>query len=468
MKRFFTFVHIVLIFNHLMKNIVFKGVLLLASILIFSCENKAQKQHQLSGAFSGPISISKVEIQQFGLEMKTVFDTIVTENKFKMNIPKQLPTGMYKILYYEGEANSSFDFFITNNESVDFNIELSKTKFNAPIFTNSEINTTYYKVTEKNGELFAQLNSSKGQWAAELDKTSAKADSLAQSIKQTLKDQEENFATISSDLPFLKLIIKNSFPSQFFDAELTPRQQDSVNFSTYWSKIDANNADLLNSSVLASSIYNYINFTFSFYTHLPHKEQVKKTEEAVDYILKQFTDAKTRKFAIDYLSFGFTQLGREDILKYIDLNYASVDQCENPDKLKVRLEGYEKIKAGNPAPELVFEGENILNSITDTTLVVYWATWCTHCQQEIPQLYQFQGQTKMKVIAISLDTDKKIFEDVEKQLPNFTHYCDFLEWNSPNVKNYYVKGTPTFVLIDPNKNIIGKYISINDVMAELF
>lgn len=450
-----------------MKHIVFKSFVLLASILVFSCENKAQKSRSITGEFKGPLSISKVELQQFGLDIKTIKDTVVSNNSFSLSIPKTLTKGMYKLKYYEGEKSSSFDFIVTNEEDVNFEITLSKTQFVPPVFKASKINSIYFEQLDKQSALFQNINKTKNEWALLTDKTNSKADSLVQVINSLIEDQKSTTAQVSSEYPFLKLLIENSFITPTFNPTQSPREQDSLSLINYWSQIDENQPSLLNSTVYASSIYNFINYHSAINGQLPHIEQVAKSKESIDIVLKHFTNAETREYAINYLSFGFKQLGREDILKYIDETYASIDQCENPQELKTRLEGYSKLKAGNKAPDLIFDGKNILENIEDTTLVVFWATWCEHCREEIPALFQYQEQTKLKVISISLDTDKTQYEGAKAQLPNFTHYCDFKKWNSSNIASYYVKGTPTFVLINSDKTIIGKYISLKDVIAKL-
>ena len=54
------------------------------------------------------------------------------------------------------------------------------------------------------------------------------------------------------------------------------------------------------------------------------------------------------------------------------------------------------------------------------TLVVFGASWCPKCNEEIPEMVAFYDKWKIKgveVILISLEEDRKIFTDFTANLP---------------------------------------------------
>jgi thiol-disulfide isomerase/thioredoxin len=441
---------------------------LLQLLLFISCGNEAKEMYSLSGKFEGPITITKIELQQYKDEMVTLIDTVVSNQEFEIILPNSMKKGLYRIVYFEGESSSGFDFIVTNTEDIAFTIELSKTQFNKPVFSKSERNNEYYKQVEIKNKLIQQYNTQKMEWAKGYGfGQNASQDSLALVLTNTVAACKASLQDIPSKYPLVKDIIKYSSPNFLFNKEQSPREQDSIQYINYWKELNVNKPELVNTTAYSSLIYNYINYGFAMWSHLPHAIQLEKSKEGIDEIFRHFTNEETRKFAINYLSKGFKQLGREDLLQYVDLNYSSIEQCENPNDLKKRLEGYEKLKVGNIAPPIVFDGKNILDNITDTAVVVFWATWCEHCRMEIPALNEYQKRKKIPVFAISLDEDKEAFKIVSEQLSDFSNYCDYKKWDSPTVKNYYVKGTPTYILIDKDKKIIGKYISIKDVVSIL-
>jgi thiol-disulfide isomerase/thioredoxin len=67
---------------------------------------------------------------------------------------------------------------------------------------------------------------------------------------------------------------------------------------------------------------------------------------------------------------------------------------------------------------------NLMETKGDLILVNFWATWCTPCKQEIPELVKLQNEYKdrgLSIVGISLDFGdaKKVKEFVEKWEINY-------------------------------------------------
>lgn len=70
---------------------------------------------------------------------------------------------------------------------------------------------------------------------------------------------------------------------------------------------------------------------------------------------------------------------------------------------------------------------------SDYVLLVFWASWCPHCVQEIPRLKMVLEQLKDKKIAvvfISLDEEESAWKSFiyQQKLDNYIHLCDFKKW----------------------------------------
>ena len=126
------------------------------------------------------------------------------------------------------------------------------------------------------------------------------------------------------------------------------------------------------------------------------------------------------------------------------------------------------MKKGNIAPDIAFQEQGYVNGVkqnrlnslsqiqTPYTLVVFGASWCPKCTEELPPLIQNYSKWKnlgIEVVYVSLDTDTAAFEQAVKSYPFFA-YCDYKKWESTPVKNYYVFGTPTFYLLNQQREII--------------
>ena len=47
------------------------------------------------------------------------------------------------------------------------------------------------------------------------------------------------------------------------------------------------------------------------------------------------------------------------------------------------------------------------------------------------------------------------------------HTCDFLKWKGKVVTDYYIVASPTFIVLDAERIIVGKYPSFDSMMEEL-
>jgi peroxiredoxin len=98
-------------------------------------------------------------------------------------------------------------------------------------------------------------------------------------------------------------------------------------------------------------------------------------------------------------------------------------------------------------------------------LIDFWATWCPHCVEELPevkQIYEKFHDQGFDVVGISLDEDKKALADFldKKQLPWVTLFSDDPAkqgWEGAAMsKAFAVEELPTMILIDRS----GKIVSI--------
>lgn len=137
--------------------------------------------------------------------------------------------------------------------------------------------------------------------------------------------------------------------------------------------------------------------------------------------------------------------------------------------LSSQLESYRAMKKGNIAPDFAFKGDylapgyipaNSPKKLSDIkskyTVVVFGASWCPTCPEEISQiarLYNKWKTYKVEVIFVSLDEDQSVFKNFAGIFP-FISICDYQKWNSPVVIAYHVFATPTMYLLDDKRQIL--------------
>lgn len=143
--------------------------------------------------------------------------------------------------------------------------------------------------------------------------------------------------------------------------------------------------------------------------------------------------------------------------------------------IRLRLLTYPKV--GEPAPLFearTFDGEAI--KLADlrgkVVLLDFWATWCTPCVAQLPQVQQlyetFRTDSRFAMIGMSLDWDMEKARSFLAQRQ--------LKWpqvslgnmdTSAIVKQYGVGSIPTMVLIDPEGKIVVMGAAIDKVEQEI-
>jgi thiol-disulfide isomerase/thioredoxin len=192
------------------------------------------------------------------------------------------------------------------------------------------------------------------------------------------------------------------------------------------------------------------------------------------------TDEKKLNEVSNYL---FDLLERHSLFQAAEhLALAVLDQtsCTITTDLYNKLETYRTMKKGNIAPDLVFNGEILAPGYTGGdlpkklselkskyTLVVFGASWCPKCTEEIPLLannFAKWKQQDIEVVYVSLDVDEQQFKSFASIFP-FVSVCDYQKWESEAVKSYHVFATPTMYLLDDQREILLRPTSVDHLEA---
>lgn len=166
---------------------------------------------------------------------------------------------------------------------------------------------------------------------------------------------------------------------------------------------------------------------------------------------------------------GFYNTGKETICQYILDNYIFDEDCgaDLSDAIRIRAQGIINLQVGNTPPNFAIatpEG-NVIDLMQTCsqhayTLVMFWASWCHKCEQEMPYVgpmyakYNFKG---LEVIGVSLDQNAKTWtEAIEAKGMTWPQVSQLEAWNSPVVEAYKVTATPTYFLLDREGKIVLK------------
>lgn len=155
--------------------------------------------------------------------------------------------------------------------------------------------------------------------------------------------------------------------------------------------------------------------------------------------------------------------------EYLALKLLNEKSCTINSNFAAKLESYRAMKAGKIAPDFAFKTDCLAPGYTTAvlpkklsdikrkyTVVVFGASWCPQCQEEISQiakLYEKWKRQDIEVVFVSLDEDKSAFNAFAGNFP-FISICDYQKWESPTVKAYHAFATPTIYLLGRNREIL--------------
>lgn len=282
----------------------------------------------------------------------------------------------------------------------------------------------------------------------------------------------ERVRSLSTDNPntLASRFIKTDSPL-FTDPELSSTQKTNFQRSHYFDLTDFSDTLLIRSSILTSKVIGYL----SLYQN---KDMTKEVMEnslliGVDTILeKAMANQQVYEFVIDFLVDGFQAVGFEGGLEYVAAQNQLEQFCENTERkaeLENKMELIKKLSIGKTAPDfstIDLHGKQIkLSEIgAKKTVLVFWASWCPHCDEILPELknyYDPLNTDELEIIAISLDElDTDIRSAVDKGSYNWINIAELKGWDGPVVLEYGIAATPSLFILDENKTIIAKPANI--------
>ena len=454
---------------HKINNRTFYFLLSTFYFLLSTFYSHAQDSIRISGQLQNNTRFAKVVVQKFGVG---IFDIAAMQidketGKFSITAPADVEPGIYRFRYSQTGYGDFVDVIINGKEkliewSVDVSLEPDSRN---PIFTASDENKAWRLFQAKQMETLNAIRIKEDFLSRYPSKSDKSYQSVLKDYEKAKKSYQKQYQTFVSKTPFYWAQAQAQFNQVYFtNISEHPRLQLFNAHENFWAGKPTTDSLLLNTPLYTDAILSYVQYYMNPEMDFGEEEQRAGYKKCVDKIIQVFGDNEsTQEFAIKYLQLGFKEMGNEEILQYIDEKYAATAQCtEDDDELKKRLAGYEALKPGNLAPQLTVMGRDgkektLFDFEQDTVILVFWASWCPHCMQEMPQVQAWaKDHPEALVLAISLDDDYSAFQNAIKDFPDMLHYCDLQKWNGEIVKNYFVAATPTFFIVDKERRIVAK------------
>jgi len=417
------------------------------------------------------IGFTSAKLQSLQGEKVATVDSIFSTVKDVFNI------SFKKNKYHQGFYRLTFP----NNHNVDFlfdgkDVHL-KTDASAILdsmkILSSESNWLYYSFVK-----LSKAYKTKTDLLQLLILRYPKEDSFYKSVQEKInKLQTEyfKFVTVASQkepASFIARYIRSaSLPSINFN--LSPEQQLLYLKAHALDEVDYDDAELIFSDVYTNKTIEYL--TYYRNPQLPKELLEKEFMKAIDSVVSRAkVNTIVYQHIVEYLLDGFKKFGFDKVLDYIVDNYVIKDDLCLDEKLgntiQRRIDQNKKLPVGAIAPNFMMtdiSGKPIeLYKITkEKVLLVFYASWCPHCKTILPQLNELKkAKGDFEVVAVSLDTDKGEWKNfVEKNKLDFINVSELKSWDGTAANEYFIYATPTMFLLDKQKRIIAKPLTIGEL-----
>jgi peroxiredoxin/5-hydroxyisourate hydrolase-like protein (transthyretin family) len=419
----------------------------------------------------------KVIIYSLSGEKTARIDSIASNEDGKIiyqSDPQEFHTGFYRLTF---DKNKWIDFV---NDGEDVNITTNANNvLDSLQVVSSESNQLYYS--------FIKLNKAYKTKTELLQLILARYPKDDEYYNQTKKRINElqseyvQFVNVTSQANPNSFIAKYIRSAQLpvVDISIQPQQLLAFLKTHALDYVDFNNYQFINSDLFTNKTIEYL--TYYSNPQLPRELLEKEFMTAVDSILnKAKVNQLVYQHIVEYLIDGFKKFGFDKVLDYIVENYVIKDDLcldvKTEGLIKRRIDQAKFLKIGNSVPEIVLPDVNgkqmELNKInSEKVLIVFYTSWCPHCKELLPKLNEFYKTlrgNKIEVLAVSLDSKKEDWQNfTNANCQSLINASDLKGWEGKAATDYFIYATPTMFLINNEKKIIGKPITIEEVKVLL-
>ncbi|MFC2080047.1 thioredoxin-like domain-containing protein [Bacteroidota bacterium] len=284
----------------------------------------------------------------------------------------------------------------------------------------------------------------------------------------------QNIINQNKELFVSKIIA--SYRSSILKPELKGQERMLFLQQYFFDKSLINQPELLNAPVYGMKIIDYLKLYGN--QNLSFGDQENAFMQAVDVIMANVSgDPELRSFVVEYLLEGFQSFGMEKIQTYIVDTYVD-ETCETDavDLAVERVTAYRKMAEGEIAKDIFIRSrENTMVRLSEVeseyTLVIFWATYCKHCKELIPQIgkwYNNERPDNLEVFSVSIDTLKSAWDEFNELVdPQWINTFEPRGWEGKSAVDYNIYATPTMFLLDKQRRIIAKPYTFRELMREV-
>ncbi|MFG6685462.1 TlpA family protein disulfide reductase [Mariniflexile sp. HNIBRBA6329] len=422
--------------------------------LLILLPNVLLAQHTIKGVFT-PAKDYKVVLLYKVTPTVSEYITnteVQKDGSFQFQLDASAEKGIYRIVYAVPQEDYNFDVIYNGKEDV-------------VLAFNSETGVSFKSSTEN--KLLASYTSSMSAITKSINNyfREGRKDTLAlKTIFKTQREAQTRYEKLADNTITLHFIKANRpyIPKKYEDVKTYVKNLKIH----YFDNIDFNNKILQSSSFLQERMLNYV-----FGISTDGKDDITNYKNNIDVFCDAIktVPANVKRILLTDLWQEMVDLGLEPVANHISNHYLlDVAKLLKDNELVDALIQYTNLSIGHKAPDFSFVVEKDKQKTTkklselnsaEKYIVLFWSSTCSHCLDEIPQLQKFlktRTKEKIKVIAIGLEDDNKIWKEKIKAFPEFIHVLGLGKWENPIGNKYGVTATPTYFLLNKEKRIINK------------
>jgi len=370
--------------------------------------------------------------------------TKIGKNDFAFDKQK-LSSGFYML----GLINDRNMMAIIVNDEPEIKVKFTQNKLEmAPEALVSEENKAWFDYYAEERLINSKIKSLRD---------SRKNSSFKERINNQIKEQENTIVDLQQR--YIRLY-NDLYLAKYLDWKTADSKAD---IGTYWDDVDFTDPSVMKNVAIPDRVQDFMRSFAdgsdgSFYNCVDvlKAEADQGNDDVLQFVLFTMAD-------------GFYQSNKENVTAYIIDNHILGEDCsmEPGEMLANFIDNVNDLSIGGTPPNFSLtseEGKMVnLNNYAkqgEYTLLIFWASWCHKCEQEMPvlnQVYDRFSDQGFQVVAFSLDMNETSWKKgiTDKAVPG-QNVTQLKGWQSSIVKDYRVTQTPTSFLLDSEGNIVLK------------
>lgn len=461
---------------------IFRAPLSILSFLILSSSLNAQKGHNIEIQVEGLNDTFALWCFHFG-EQKMIRDTVWTDSEGKgvLKADTQMAGGIYLYVlpsqqYFEVIVADDQHFSLRTKDRDFANNMVIEGSLENEVFFNDiqfviEQRISYNRMGER--FKFLQENFANHDSIPILEDAMRKTDSLVRAHRTKIKAEYP-------DLFYTKFLRTLDEPDVKEPLKLEDGTIDSTYPFRYFKDHFFDNVDFSDNRLLRTPVFEQKIKTYLDRLTVQHPDSLI---QSCDYMIeKARADKEVFRFVLAWTLNKYAKrefMGMDAVYVHLAETYYATGQAwwVTESQLKRIVDDAGKMKPlllGKKAPDFTIktrDGKPVspyaINE-PDFLILYFWDADCGHCRKETPKLYELYPTLKsrfnVEIMAITVELTEDHWTKFldENKMHDWINAQDF-DTRSNFRSQYDIKGTPVVFILDRNKEIIGKRLTIEQL-----